>query len=79
MDNIINNYPINNHLEVCVCEGHPDLGGTRVFVIVNTDSGIEEQISDYAARVICINPDSTITPENWEDFCSASGVYCEAN
>ena len=33
MDNIVNYYPINNHLEVLVC----DDDGTRVFVIVNTD------------------------------------------
>ena len=75
MDNITNNFYVNNHLEVLVC----DDDGRRVFVIVNTDSGIEEEISDYAARVICINPDSTITPENWEDFCAASGIFVEDN
>ena len=75
MDNITNNFYVNNHLEVLVC----DDDGRRVFVIVNTDSGIEEEISDYAARVICINPDSTITMENWEDFCAASGIFTEDN
>jgi len=75
MDNIVNYYPINNHLEVCVC----DDDGTRVFVIVNTDDGTEESISESAARAICINPDSTITMENWEDFCTASGIFVEDN
>ena len=75
MDNIVNNFYVNNHIEVCVC----DDDGRRVFVIVNTDSGIEEEISDYAARVICITPDSTITMENWEDFCAARGIFTEDN
>jgi hypothetical protein len=75
MSNIVNTYPINNHLEVYVC----DDDGTRVFVIVNTDNGIEEQISEYAARAICINPDSTITTENFEDFCNATRQFCENN
>ena len=75
MDNIVNNFYVNNHIEVCVC----DDDGRRVFVIVNTDSGIEEEISDYAARVICITPDSTITMENWEDFCTARGIFTEDN
>ena len=75
MDNIVNYYPINNDLEVCVC----DDDGRRVFVIVNTDSGIEEEISEYAARAICINPASTITMENWEDFCTARGIFTEDN
>ena len=75
MDNIVNYYPIDNHLEVCVC----DDDGTRVFVILNTDSGIEEQISETAAHAICINPDSTITMENWEDFCNARGGFVEDN
>ena len=75
MDNIVNYYPINNHLEVCVC----DDDGTRVFVIVNTDDGSEAMISESAARTICINPDSTITYENWEDFCNARGIFTEDN
>lgn len=73
MDNIINNYWINNHLEVLVCDDE----GERVFVIVDTDSGIEEEISDRAARVLCMTPDSTINPDNWEEFCTASGRFCE--
>jgi len=75
MDNIVNYYPINNFLEVVVC----DDDGTRVFMIVNTDNGTEEQISESAARAFCINPDSTITYENWEDFCAASGIFTEDN
>jgi len=63
MDNIVNYYPINNHLEVCVCD----------------DDGTEESISESAARAICINPDSTITSENWEDFCTARGIFVEDN
>ena len=75
MDNIVNNYPINNHLEVLVCDDN----GQRVFVIVNTDDGSESTISEFAARTICINPDSTITMENWEDFCTARGRFVEDN
>ncbi len=75
MDNIVNYYPINNHLEVCVCDDE----GERVFVIVNTDLGWEEEISERGAKVLCINPDSTITYENWEDFCTASGIFTEDN
>jgi len=75
MDNIVNYYPINNHLEVCVC----DDDGTRVFMIVNTDWPIEEEISEHAARAMCMTPDSTINPDNWEDFCTARGVFVEDN
>lgn len=73
MDNIINNYWINNHLEVCVC----DDDGKRIFVLVNTDEGWEEVISEDVAGALCITPDSTITHQNWEDFCTASGFFCE--
>ena len=48
-------------------------------MIVNTDNGTEEQISESAARAFCINPDSTITYENWEDFCTATRQFCEDN
>ncbi len=75
MDNIVNNYWVSSWLEVCVC----DDDGKRVFVIVNTDDGSESTISEFAARVICINPDSTITMENWEDFCTARGYFTEDN
>jgi len=75
MDNITNNFYVNNHLEVLVC----DDDGNRVFVIVDTDSGIEEEISEFAARVLCMTPDSTISMDNWEDFCTASGVFLEDN
>lgn len=75
MDNIVNSYPINHHLEVCVC----DDDGTRVFVVVNTDSGWEEEINERTAKAMCINPDSTITESNWEDFCTARGRFTEDN
>ena len=75
MDNIVNYYPINNHLEVLVC----DDDGKRVFVVINTDSGLEEEISERAALILCTTPDSTITPENWEDFCTARGRFLEDN
>jgi hypothetical protein len=80
MDNIVNYYPLTHysrgsHLEVLVC----DDDGERKFVIVNTDSGLEEEISERAALLICTTPDSTITPENWEDFCTARGVFVEDN
>ncbi len=73
MDNIVNNYWINNDLEVLVCDDE----GTRVFVIVNTDSGWEEEISERAAMLMCVTPDSSITTENWGDFITASGVFVE--
>ena len=85
MSNLVNTYPINNHLEVYVYEDQMQKNETgvvsykRSFVIVNTDNGIEEQISEYAARAICINPDSTITTENFEDFCTATRQFCEDN
>ena len=75
MDNIVNYYPINDYLEVCVCDDE----GTRVFTLVHHFDGTEEQISESAARAICINPDSTITPENWDDFCTARGYFTEDN
>ena len=75
MDNIVNYYPINNDLEVLVCDDE----GDRVFVIVNTDSGREEQISEHVAKVLCFTTDSTIYHENWEDFCTASGIFVEDN
>ena len=75
MDNIVNNYPINNHLEVLVC----DDDGKRVFVLVNTDSGWEETISEEVAAAMCITPDSTITHANWNDFCEARGIFTEDN
>ena len=75
MDNIVNNYWVSSWIEVLVCEDE----GKRVFVVVNTDSGIEEEISEYAAKAMCMTPDSTITPENWEDFCTASGYFVEDN
>ena len=73
---IINNYWINNNLCVQVCE---DDEGDRVFLIVNSESGHEEQISSGAAKVLCCDDTSTITYENWEDFCTASGRFCEDN
>jgi len=75
MDNIINNYWVSSWSEVCVC----DDDGKRVFVVINTDTGMEEEISERAALILCTTPDSTITPENWEDFCTASGRFLEDN
>ena len=75
MDNIVNNYWVSSWIEVCVCEDE----GKRRFVVVNTDSGHEEDISEGAARAMCMTPDSVITPENWEDFCTASGYFVEDN
>ena len=75
MDNIVNNYWVSSWIEVLVCEDE----GKRRFVVVNTDSGIEQDISEYAARAMCMTPDSVITPENWEEFCTASGYFVEDN
>ena len=76
MDTYTNNYIVNNHLEVLVGEHEP---GVRQFSLVNTDSAIEVEISENAAKALCMTPDSTITPENWEDFCTASGYFVEDN
>lgn len=73
MDNIVNHYSISFWIEVCVCED----AGRRVFVVVNIDNGTEEEISEAAAKVMCISSDSTITEENWEDFCTARGIFAE--
>ena len=73
MDNIINNYWVSSWIEVLVCEDE----GERVFVVVDTDSGIEEEISERAAKVMCMTPDSTINMDNWEDFCTASGFFLQ--
>mgnify|MGYP003116339992 CR=1 FL=1 len=73
MDNIINNYWVNNDIEVLVC----DDDGKRVFVVVNTDSGMEEEISERAALLLCTTPDSTIRAGNWEDFCTARGFFLQ--
>ena len=75
MDNIINNYWVSSWSEVCVC----DDDGKRVFVVINTDSGLEAEISERAALILCTTPDSTITPENGEDFCTARGRFLEDN
>ena len=75
MDNIVNNYWINNDLEVIVCDDE----GTLRFMIVNTDAGWEEEISERAAMLMCVTPDSSITTENWGDFIFARGVFMENN
>tara|TARA_Y100001972_G_scaffold111451_1_gene144202 strand:+ start:192 stop:419 length:228 start_codon:yes stop_codon:yes gene_type:complete len=75
MDNIVNNYWINNDLEVLVCDDE----GTLRFMIVNTDAGWEEEISERAAMLMCVTPDSSITTENWGDFIFARGVFMENN
>ena len=82
MDNIVNNYIITPSLEVCVCEEVIRFRGggrtiKRTFVIVNTSTGVEEEISEYAAMAMIIGPDSSITHDNWEDFCTARGVFVE--
>ena len=84
MDNIVNNYWVSSFVEVCVCEEQVEFRGgrwitKRRFVVVNTDSGIEEDISEYAAKAMCMTPDSVITEDNWEDFCTASGYFVEDN
>jgi hypothetical protein len=75
MDNIINNYPITEHLEVLVCDDN----GKRFFVLLNTADAWEEIISEDVAAAMCLTPDSKITHENWEDFCTARGVFTEDN
>jgi len=85
LGNIVNTFWLGPSIEVCVQEFDDVVfrGGGRVkrrnFIIVNTLTGVAEDISEYAARAICISPDSTITEENWEDFCTASGIFTEDN
>lgn len=76
MDTYTNIYYVGNHLEILVGEHEP---GVRQFSIFNTDLGVEEEISENIAKAMCMTPDSTITPENWEDFCTASGIFTEDN
>jgi hypothetical protein len=76
MHNINNTYCINNNLEICVYE---DEDGRRVFFIINTHTGEREEISEHSACAICTIDESTITPDNWEDFCTASGIFTEDN
>ena len=73
MDNIVNNYSLNNDLEVCVCDDN----GKRVFVLVNTDTGWEETITEEVAAMLCMTSHSTINSRNWDDFCEARGVFVE--
>ena len=75
MDTYTNNYIVNNHIEVLVGE----ILGVRQFTVVNTDLGVEEEISENTAKAMCMTPDSTINPDNWEDFCTASGIFTEDN
>ena len=75
MDNITNNYIVNNNLEICVYE---DEDGRRVFII-NTHTGEREEISEHSACAICTIDESTITVDNWEDFCTARGIFTEDN
>ena len=76
LGNIVNTFWLGPSIEVCVQEFEDR---SRNFLIVNTLTGVAEDISEYAARAICISPDSTITEENWEDFCTASGIFTEDN
>ena len=57
MDNIVNYYPIDNHLEVIVC----DDDGTRVFVIVNTDTGTILDFGDFREQMRQLLLDNTET------------------
>ena len=75
MDNIINNYWVNNDIEVLVCDDE----GERKFVVVNTDLGLEAEISEEAAKVLCMTPLSLVRPSRWQDFCTARGVFQEDN
>jgi len=75
MDNIINYYPVTEDIEVLVA----DDDGRRVFVVVNTDLGLEAEISEEAAKVLCMTPLSLVRPSRWEDFCTARGVFQEDN
>ena len=82
MNDTINNYWVSSWIEVHVREEPIEFRGggstiKRTFVVVNTDSGVEEEISEYAAMAMCITPDSTITAENWEDFCTGRGIFVE--
>lgn len=84
LSNIVNNYWVSDHLEVCVQEFEEVFrGGGRVkrrnFVIINTLTDVAEDISEWAAMAMCITPDSTITVDNWEDFCTARGIFTEDN
>jgi len=76
MDSYTNVYYIGNHIELLVGEHE---AGVRQFSIFNTDSGIEVEISENAAKAMCITPDSTITEDNWEDFCTVRGIFTEDN
>jgi hypothetical protein len=76
LGNIVNTFWLGPSIEVCVQEFEDR---SRNFLIVNTLTGVAEDISEYAARAICISPDSTITEENWEDFCTVRGIFTEDN
>ena len=76
LGSIINSYWVSSWVEVCVQE-HAD--GSRSFFVVNTHSDIAERIDAFAARAMCITPDSTITDDNWNDFCTARGIFTEDN
>ena len=77
MDNIVNYYPISGtHLEVCVC----DYDGVLCFVLVNTDTGVEKDIDEQSARAMCtIDSNTIVTDDNWDDFCTARGIFAEDN
>ena len=75
MSNIINNYWVSSWVEVLVTEED----SVRTFFVQNTDDGTTVEITENAARAMCMTPDSVITPENWEDFCTARGYFVEDN
>ena len=76
MNTYTNIYHIGNHIDLLVGEHEP---GVRQFSIFNTLLAVEEEISENTAKALCITPDSIITEENWEDFCTASGIFVEDN
>jgi hypothetical protein len=77
LGNIVNTFWLGPSIEVCVQEFER---GIRHFLIVNTLNGLAEDISEYAARAICVAAEhSLITEDNWEDFCTARGIFTEDN
>lgn len=82
LGNIVATYWVSSWIEVCVQEFDVEFRGggsvkRRNFVVINTASDVAEDISEYAAMAMCITPDSTITVENWEDFCTGRGIFTE--
>ena len=82
LGNIVSTYWVSSWIEVCVQEFDVESRGGgcvkhRNFVVVNTASGVAEDISEFAAMAMCITPDSTITVDNWGDFRTGRGIFRE--